>query len=204
MQARAVTHGLPLDSVGGSTLRNIPENKQTQISNSWVGNGFHIPSGPGLVGPGRASSLPTVQCVSEQHLDAHSWVSFRQVLVDVSGKLTHDQFAREISSLFADFPGNDKASWHKSHKCLRGCDWDVLFTYRAFLIPCGLDEFSQGPPWTGQRNRPLLQAAIAVQRARRFQLRPRSLAPARTHEGGPHISGRASSVSVRVGHPGGC
>ena len=165
---RALIHGIPPDAVGNATLKAMPENKRVQIRNSWIGNGFHIPSLVlvlwALVAEGCSLRTP-LQCVSEQHLRAS--IPGSAFDIAVLQALHHDfevhSFVQEVQSLFMECPGVLEAPWHKAVKRLQGCALEELQSYNAFLIHRAHTEFSQGPDWAGQRSRALLQASVGAQ-----------------------------------------
>ncbi|OLP77008.1 hypothetical protein AK812_SmicGene42982 [Symbiodinium microadriaticum] len=167
---RAAMHGIPPDAVSSATLQDVRENSRTKIRNGWVGKGSHIPCLIlvvwAMVAEGARVPKP-MQCVSEQHLLAHIPGSPFDVyaLQGLPGMMSAEDLVYQVKQIFHAFPGSDLAPWDKVPRRLQGCDLHLLFSYRAFTIHRGLDDFSEGPSWEGQKNRALLQAALGVQRA---------------------------------------
>ena len=166
---RAAIHCLPPDSVGSSAVHHVRRDLRTKVRNSWVGNGFHIPSLALvlllLTSGVRAS--PSLQCVFEQHLRETTPGSpfDDSALRAFPGQRTVDQVADSVRDILSNCPGCAEAPWHKVRKRLQGHEIHSLFAFKLFLWHRGLDEATEGPAWLGQRNRALLQAAVGRQRA---------------------------------------
>ena len=166
---RAAIHCLPPDSVSTSTLHHVHRDRRTMVRNSWVGNGFHIPSLVIvlLLLTAGVRAAPPLQCVFEQHLreTVHGSPFDDSALRAFPGQRSVDQVVDDVRAILADCPGCSEAPWHKVRNRLRGHEIHSLFAFKLFLWHRGLDESTEGPAWLGQRNRALLQAAVGKQRA---------------------------------------
>ena len=91
--------------MGSSTLKSMPEPKRIQTRNSWIGNGFHLPSLVlvlwVLAAEGCSIRVP-MQCVFEQHLRGNiAGSAFDDlVLKALPGNFGGQEFVNEVSSLF--------------------------------------------------------------------------------------------------------
>ena len=124
---RAMVHGLPPDAVSSTTLHGLSEDRRTQIRNSWIGNGFHIPSLVLIMFMlvSEVASMPaSLECVFEKHLqDAVPGSPFDEaVLRSFPGRLTADSVVSEVQALFRDIPNNEQAPWYRVRKRLAGIE----------------------------------------------------------------------------------
>ena len=152
---RAMVHGLPPDAVSSTTLQGLSEDRRTQIRNSWIGNGFHIPSLVLIIFMlvSEAASTPaSLECVFEKHLqDAVPGSPFDEaVLSAFPGRLTADSLVAEVQALFRDIPNNEQAPWCRVRKRLAGIELWPLGSFRVYQRHQGISEFTSGPTWVGQ------------------------------------------------------
>ena len=147
---RAMVHGLPPDAVSSTTLHGLSEDRRTQIRNSWIGNGFHIPSLVLImfVLVSEVVSMPaSLECVFEKHLqDAVPGSPFDEaVLRSFAGTLTADSVVSEVQALFRDIPNYEQAPWYRVRKRLAGIELWPLGSFRAYQRHQGISEFTSGP-----------------------------------------------------------